>query len=177
MIAPPSRTLSRRSGPSSSRPLLNAATLHRDVPLAPASIATVYGAGLASTSAGTSGTSVVVRDQFGAEAEAGRLYVSPGQINFVLPGGDALGNAILKVMRASQLAGSVPIVLTAVAPGIFTANGKETRPAAAMVVYAAADGSQTMAAAFTCRTAGDCDTAPGLRALGIHRFSGGFRLL
>jgi uncharacterized protein (TIGR03437 family) len=130
------------------------------VPLAPVSIATIYGTGLASASTGAGGTSVVVRDQTGAEADASLLYVSSGQINFVLPGGAAVGNAVLKVMRDSQLAGAAQIVLASVAPGLFAANGQATGPAAAMVVYVATDGSQTVAPAYACRAAGDCSTAP-----------------
>lgn len=140
--------------------VVQAATEQRNAPLAPGSIATIYGTGLASASAAAGGTSVVIRDQSGAEADADLLYVSSGQINFVLPGGVALGNAVVKVMRDNQLAGAAQILLAAVAPGLFTANGQATGPAAAMAVYVAADGSQTITPAFTCRAAGDCGTAP-----------------
>ena len=122
--------------------VVHSATWRRDVPLAPGSIATVYGAGLASASAAAGGTRVVVRDQSGAEAEADLLYVSSGQINLVLPGGAAVGSAVLKVMRDNQLAGAAQVLLASVAPGVFTANGQATGPAAAMVVCVAADGSQ-----------------------------------
>jgi uncharacterized protein (TIGR03437 family) len=101
----------------------------------------------------------VVRDPTGAETAANLLYVSSGQINLVVPGGIALGNAVLKVLRDNQLAGAAPVVLNSVAPGLFTANGQETGPAAAMVLYVAADGSETVAPAFLCRAAGDCSTA------------------
>jgi uncharacterized protein (TIGR03437 family) len=140
--------------------VVQAATEQSGVPLAPESIATVYGTGLASASAGAGGTSVVVRDQSGTEANASLLYVSSGQINLVLPGGAAVGNAVLKVMRDNQLAGAAQILLASVAPGLFAANGQATGPAAAMVLYVAADGSQTVAPAYTCRAAGDCSTAP-----------------
>ncbi|MGA2148372.1 MAG: carboxypeptidase regulatory-like domain-containing protein [Bryobacteraceae bacterium] len=147
--------------PSSLAPLavVHAATLQAGAPLAPGSVATVYGTGLASATGGTAGTSVVVRDPTGAETAANLLYVSSGQINLVVPGGIALGNAVLKVLRDNQLAGAAPVVLNSVAPGLFTANGQETGPAAAMVLYVAADGSETVAPAFLCRAAGDCSTA------------------
>jgi uncharacterized protein (TIGR03437 family) len=87
----------------------------------------------------------MVRDQSGVEADASLLYVSAGQINFVLPGGATAGNAVVKVMRDNQLAGAAQIVLASVAPGLFTANSQATGPAAAMAVYVAADGSQTVA--------------------------------
>src|ERR1035437_437403 len=70
--------------------VVHAATEQRNVPLAPGSIATVYGAGLASASAAAGGTRVVVRDQSGAEADADLLYVSSGQINFVVPDAAAM---------------------------------------------------------------------------------------
>ena len=150
------------ANPSGIAPLavVHAATQQGDVPLAQGAIATVYDAGLASASSAAGGTGVFIRDQSGAETGASLLYVSSGQISFVLPGGIALGNAVLKVMRDNQLAGASAIVLASIAPGLFTANGKETGPAAAMVVYVAADGSQTIAPAFTCRAVGDCSTAP-----------------
>jgi len=137
--------------------VVHAATEQGNVPLAPGSIATVYGTGLASAA---SSARIMVRDQSGVEADASLLYVSAGQINFVLPGGATAGNAVVKVMRDNQLAGAAQIVLASVAPGLFAANGQATGPAAAMVVYVAADGSQTIAPAYTCRAAGDCNTAP-----------------
>jgi uncharacterized protein (TIGR03437 family) len=138
--------------------VLHAATLATNTPLAPEAIATVYGAGLAGSA--TAGTSVTVRDRYGAEASATLLYVSPGQINLVLPPGLASGPAVLKVIRDGLPAGAAGIVVAPVAPGIFTAGGTPTGPAAALVVSVAADGSQTVAPTFTCRVAGDCATAP-----------------
>ena len=152
---------------------VHAATLRGGAPLAPDSIATVYGAGL-------SGARVAVRDRYGAEADARLLYVSPGQINLVLPPGLAPGAAVLKVTKDGQPAGAAGVVLAPVAPGIFTASGKETGPAAAMVVTVAADGSQTISPAFTCRAAGDCSTAaisiePGVARYYLMLFGTGIR--
>ena len=138
--------------------VVHAATLRGGAPLAPGTIATVYGAGLAgSTSAGTA---VVVRDRYGAEAQANLLYVSPGQINLVLPPGLATGDAVLKVTRNAAPAGAAGIVVATVAPGLFTAGGTATGPAAAMAVSVAADGSQTVSSTFTCSGVGNCLTAP-----------------
>jgi uncharacterized protein (TIGR03437 family) len=138
--------------------VVHAATLRSGAPLAPDAIATIYGTGLAGPV--ISGTRVIASDRFGSEADASLLYVSPGQINLVLPPGLAPGVAVLKVTRDGQPAGAAGIVLAPVAPGLFTAGGTETGPAAAMVVSVGADGSQTVSAAFTCRTVGDCRTAP-----------------
>ena len=56
------------------------------------------------------------------------------------------------------------------APGIFTANAKETGPAAAMVVSVAPDGTQTFSPAFTCKAVGDCQTAPFSLQPGVAQY-------
>ncbi|MFI5382182.1 MAG: carboxypeptidase regulatory-like domain-containing protein, partial [Tepidisphaerales bacterium] len=144
--------------------VVHAATLRRDVPVAPESILTVYGSGLASSAVPgdtATGSKVSVRDRYGAEMQAQLLYVSPGQINLVLPGGLTPGAAVLKVMRDDQLAGAGQISLAPVAPGLFAANSFTAGPAAAVVVYVAADGSQTNSPTFVCSgPVGHCDTAP-----------------
>jgi uncharacterized protein (TIGR03437 family) len=139
--------------------VVHAATLQAGAPLASQTIVTVYGVGLADSTAAT-GTAVGVRDRYGAEAEANLLYVSPGQINLVLPPGLAMGDAVLKVTRDGQPAGAASIVMAAVAPGLFTASGMATGPAAATVVSVAADGSQTVSPSFTCAAVGNCRTVP-----------------
>jgi uncharacterized protein (TIGR03437 family) len=113
------------------------------------------------TPARSSGSKVIVRDKSGAESEAQSLYVSPGQINLVLPGGLASGPAVLKVMRDGQLAAAAQVLLNPVAPGLFAANGMERGPAAAIIVYVTAGGSQTSATAFECgATTVTCTTVP-----------------
>lgn len=145
--------------PSGFAPLavVHAARVRRDVPVAPASIITIYGSGLASSvasgDAAASGTRVVVRDRWGLEEAGHLLYVSPGQINLVLPPSLSTGSAVLIVMRDGRLAAAAETSLAAVAPGLFTANGRETGPAAAIAVRVAPDGSQTFSPAFECGAA------------------------
>jgi uncharacterized protein (TIGR03437 family) len=148
--------------------IVHAATLRSGVALAPDAIATVYGAGLAGSV--TAGTRVMVRDRSGAEADARLLYISPGQINLVLPPGLAPGAAVLKVTKDGQPAGAAGLVLAPVAPGLFTASGTETGPAAAMVVSVATGGPQAVSPAFTCRAVGDCRTAPISIEPGVARY-------
>jgi uncharacterized protein (TIGR03437 family) len=138
--------------------VVHAATLSAGTPLAPSAVATVYGVGLAGSTA--AGTEVIVRDRYGAEADANLLYVSPGQINLVLPPNLASGAAVLRVTRDGQPAGAVNIAINPVAPGLFTASGAASGPAAAAALSVAADGSQTVSNTFTCTAPGNCLTAP-----------------
>jgi uncharacterized protein (TIGR03437 family) len=66
---------------------------------------------------------VLVRDQAGAEKFANLLFVSPTQINYIMPNGLATGPAVIRLVDAN--ANLIRIGLTEItrgAPGIFTAN-------------------------------------------------------
>ncbi len=69
------------------------------------------------------GVSVSVIDSTGKAWDAPLLYVSPSQVNFLVPPGVALGNAQVKVSSGAgvQTAANVPIA--PVAPALFTLNG------------------------------------------------------
>jgi uncharacterized protein (TIGR03437 family) len=99
--------------------------------LAPNTIATIYGRNLATESYGlapgdlTAGTmpitmkgvSVLVRG-----IPASMFYVSPGQINFLVPYELTAGTATLIVVRQGTAGPSVSIQLNATAPGFFKSN-------------------------------------------------------
>jgi len=138
--------------------VVHAATLAAGAPLAPGAIATAYGVGLAGSPAAA--TAVTIRDRYGVEAAASLLYVSGGQINLVLPPSLASGQGVLKVTRDGQPAGAAEIAIAPVAPGLFTATGAATGPAAALAVSVAADGSQTVSSTFACAAPGSCLTSP-----------------
>jgi uncharacterized protein (TIGR03437 family) len=74
------------------------------------------------------GATVTVADSAGASHPATLSYVSPGQINFVLPGSLPSGPATVTVTRQDGIALSITIAVAPLAPGIFTAssNGKGT---------------------------------------------------
>ena len=62
-------------------------------------------------------------------------YVSPGQINFVLPiGSSSRGTATLQIVRQStgQIYGAGEIALSSASPGLFAANGSGTGQIAAL---------------------------------------------
>jgi uncharacterized protein (TIGR03437 family) len=78
--------------------------------------------------------SVTITDSQGGERACGLFFVSPGQINFVVPGATALGPAVVTVRTADGrlLRGAITIV--AVAPGLFSANASGQGVAAANVL-------------------------------------------
>lgn len=106
--------------------------------LAPDEIATIYGGNLASAtvtaqlplSTSLTGASVTVTDSAGTSRPAPLYYVSPNQINFVVPTGTASGPATVAAGGTS-----IAISVTAVAPGLF---------AGAQVVRVHSDGTQAI---------------------------------
>jgi len=115
-------------------------------------IAALYGAGLAgSTLAATTlplpttlgGVQVRVRDAAGTERAAPLFFVSPGQINFQIPPGTNAGSAQLTVLRDGNAVGQGAVTVDAVAPGLFAANAGGQGVAAALVLRARSDGTQT----------------------------------
>jgi uncharacterized protein (TIGR03437 family) len=135
--------------------------------LAPGAIASVFGTNLASSTESSSaqpppqslgGASVKVIDSAGVGRLAGIYFVSPGQINFVMPEGMIAGTASVTI----QSSGSPPITTSAdvraVAPALFTADATGKGPAAATAIKIIA--SQTVPVpVFTC-TGSACSTVP-----------------
>jgi uncharacterized protein (TIGR03437 family) len=99
--------------------------------LAPESIATAFGSALSKATEAASGdppptlggTSVTIRDSAGIERPAPLFYVSPGQINYLVPTGTAIGPASVTITPGgSDPPISQQITIANVAPGIFTLN-------------------------------------------------------
>jgi uncharacterized protein (TIGR03437 family) len=118
--------------------------------LAPASIATAFGSNLATGTAAVtsstlptklSGTNVTIKDSGGVQHAAPLFYVSPGQVNYEVPQGTALGSAQVTIAAGNGSQGSANVQIASIAPGIFTLT-----PAglvAADVLVVAANGSQS----------------------------------
>ena len=68
------------------------------------------------------GTTVRIKDSFGTEQLAALFFVSPLQVNYLVPPNLALGPATVTITRSDgmQVAGVVQLV--AINPAIFTAN-------------------------------------------------------
>jgi uncharacterized protein (TIGR03437 family) len=99
--------------------------------VAPESIVAAFGIGLATgTQAATTlplpaqlaGTQVMVRDSAGAERRAPLFFVSPGQVNYLVPEGVAIGAATVAITSGDGSLASGAVNIASVAPGLFTAN-------------------------------------------------------
>jgi uncharacterized protein (TIGR03437 family) len=115
------------------------------------SLISLFGAGLASGRAAAQhtplpttllGTSVKLKDSAGLEFIAPLFFVSPTQINYLLPAGLA-GTATVSIMRDNNLVGAGLVQTTPVAPGLFAANANGQGIAAAVVLRIKADGTQS----------------------------------
>jgi uncharacterized protein (TIGR03437 family) len=138
-------------------------------PVAPGSIVSIYGTRLASAAAQATsvplpftlaGASVTVTDNTGAQAAMPLFYAGPQQINAQIPDGVHTGPAVLTIAAPSGGAQST-VMLTTVAPGLFSANGDSQGAPAAQVVTTHADGTQTFSYPYNSPCApGTCTTAP-----------------
>ena len=74
------------------------------------------------------GTTVRVKDSTGVERFAPLFYVSPGQVNYQIPPGTALGTAIVTITSSTGMASAGTVQITLVGLGIFSANADGTGP-------------------------------------------------
>lgn len=116
---------------------------------APDAIVSAFGSGLASISLGAStnpplttlgGATVTVTDSAGTSLPAELLYVSSGQINYIVPDGLAAGAATVAFNSGSSTQ-TQKIQLGSVAPGMFTFNAAGL--VAGSVLRVSGDGAQT----------------------------------
>ncbi len=111
--------------------------------VAPGSIASAFGKQIgASTESAHSlplqttlgGVSVSVMDSAKVSRLAPLFYVSPNQINFVIPDATATGMATVTIMNGDAMPPSTKVLVAVVAPGLFTANSQGTGVAAAIAI-------------------------------------------
>lgn len=127
------------------------AASYRGNPLAAESIVAGFGSGLStSTEVATAqplpttlgGVSLKVRDFNAVERLAPLFFVSPNQINYLMPAGVAPGAASISVIRNNTDAFAGVALIEPVAPGLFTANANGSGVPAAVVLRVRADNSQ-----------------------------------
>jgi uncharacterized protein (TIGR03437 family) len=107
------------------------------------------------------GTQVTVTDSAGTQALAPLLFVSPGQVNFLMPDGLAVGPASITVANSTGSAITGLLNLATVEPGLFSANQNGQGAAAGWFVTAASGNSQTFTPVAQCgTTSGSCAAAP-----------------
>lgn len=123
--------------------------------LAPQAIAAVFGANLANTTQAATaqplptslaGTTVRVTDARGTERLAPLFFVSPEQVNFLVPAGTANGTATVLVTVDGTSFADGPLIVGNVAPALFAANANGRGVAAGVVLRIKADGAQSFEA-------------------------------
>jgi uncharacterized protein (TIGR03437 family) len=145
-----------------------------DTAIAPGSLASIYGQSLAAAIAqagsvplptALGGVTLVVTDASGVQRNAPLLYVSPGQINFLLPDNIAPGTATF-ALTGSPAPQSFTTAVDPVAPALFSMNGTGAGVAAALGVRVQAGNGQLQSSipVFQCGSAG-CNAVP--IALGV----------
>jgi uncharacterized protein (TIGR03437 family) len=137
--------------------------------VAPNSIASVFGSNLAAGEARAQsqplplqlgGISLTVTDSAGAQRDAPLIFVSPGQINFVVPDGTAIGAATF-IAHSPGGPQNFAASVQAVAPALFSMNGNGTGVAAATAIRTLAGnpGLQSPVTVFQCDASG-CVAVP-----------------
>jgi uncharacterized protein (TIGR03437 family) len=128
-----------------------------DVPLtAPEGIVSLYGSGLAAGAlaavpplpAELGGVEVQIRDSRNLVGQGALYFVSPTQVNFVLPREAAPGLARVALRRHGQEVASGAVLVEDVAPAFFSANGDGAGVAAALSVTVKPDGRQIIREIF-----------------------------
>ncbi len=120
----------RRQAPATALTTVSAASFDGSS-LAAESIVTAFGSNLATTTQAATvaplpttlaGTTIKVRDSAGAERSAPLFFVSPTQVNFLIPAGTATGAASLTLTASDGSTAVGTIQIANVAPSLFSAN-------------------------------------------------------
>lgn len=90
------------------------------------------------------GVSVTITDNLGVSREALLFYVSPTQINILIPDGTAVGDAAVTIRNGSTVVARGTVNIKAVAPGLFSVNSNGQGIVAGVFVRVKADGSQVI---------------------------------
>ena len=135
----------------------------------PESIASVFGTNLAATAEQANsqppppslgGATLTVTDSAGTAAVAPLMYVSPAQINFVVPSGLASGTATFTIANGEATLSTTGMIQS-VAPTLFSMSADGRGVAAANAIESPANSPQQQSAVsvFQCAAAG-CVSTP-----------------
>ena len=133
--------------------------------IAPGSLASLYGQNLAAATAqagslplptSLGGVTLAVTDSAGVQRTAPLLYVSPNQINFLVPDNVATGSATFTVAGGGSRHRAFTATVQAVAPTLFSMSGTGSGVAAALAVAVQAGNPQVQSPVpvFQCGGAG-----------------------
>jgi uncharacterized protein (TIGR03437 family) len=148
---------------------VNAASYQR-LALAPETIVSAFGMGLAnqtlaaenaSLPANLGNSTVSVTDVKNVSRPATLYFVSPGQINFVIPTGTAPGPAVLTVTNPDGAQSRSTVEIASVSPAFYTMNQNGSGVVAAYVQVVPPSGPQTYEPVYSCPGGGPpCTTKP-----------------
>jgi uncharacterized protein (TIGR03437 family) len=159
-------------------------------PLAPDSAASGFGPMLAGSTLvaegqplpeSLAGVTVTVRDSAGIERPSPLFFVSPTQINFLVPRLTATGPASVKVSNSGQVVSYGLLDVEPVAPGLLTANLDGRGAPLGLVFRVSPDGSRSWQNLFQCgAAAGSCvplpvDLDPETDQVYLELYGTGFR--
>jgi uncharacterized protein (TIGR03437 family) len=128
--------------------------------IAPGSLASAFGADLATGTPGSTslplpvtdeGTSVSILDASGKTTAAPLVYVSPKQVNFYVPPGIATGSATVTITSGDGTQSAATVQVAPVAPGVFELNSAGL---AAADVYLYSGGTATLENVYSVNSAG-----------------------
>ncbi len=125
------------------------AASQKQASLAPESLATAWGTNfsaypLASESGPVNelnGTVVRIRDAACIERVAPLFFVSPTQVNYMVPAGLVSGSATVSIYNADGGLAVSSVMIEPVSPALFTANGTGVGPASMSVLRISANGN------------------------------------
>jgi uncharacterized protein (TIGR03437 family) len=135
-------------------------------PLAPGSIAAAFGANLAAETAQPTGTPPVslgavtasVTDSAGTARPAQLFYVSPTQVNYLIPANTAPGLATVTIAAGGDVTATGQIEILPVAPALFTVNANSL--VAANVLLVSQNGDQTYESIYQTDQNGNITALP-----------------
>jgi uncharacterized protein (TIGR03437 family) len=90
------------------------------------------------------GTTVKVRDVDGVTRNAGLFYVSPSQINLLIPAGTKVGPATAIITNPDGVVSQASFTVALTSPGVFTASSDGSGPPAGYLLRIRADGFRTL---------------------------------
>jgi uncharacterized protein (TIGR03437 family) len=139
--------------------------------IAPDSIVSIFGSYLSNGTASASvlplpttlsGTAASIQDSSGNQQPISLIFVSPGQINAVIPAGLNTGPAVIAISSQGTVAAQSHLTLAAVAPALLTANQNGAGAPIGLVVTAQTGGAQiaTYASTFQGSAVGSYTPAP-----------------
>jgi uncharacterized protein (TIGR03437 family) len=143
------------------------AASYRGPDIAAGSIASIFGRGLATSTASATtavlpvelaGTRVTITAQNGVTINAPLFYVSPDQLNVLVPPTLTAGGARVTVLRSDGVMAGGTAQITITAPALFSANANGTGVAAATAIRVSPNGSRENVSVFQC--AGFCAPLP-----------------